>query len=126
MGGGSSANPSARSSSTDRAINALQKEFPLDRNGYFGEPGTSKTEKNRQIISEDPDSSFQRFSKGWTRGAKVDSSVKLTDGTSYLHPDGTRVNVRPTSASGSPAVDIKSSNPRVKNQKIHFEGAING
>ena len=126
MGGGSSSRSGVGQNSVDRAVGALSNTYPLNQDGYFGVIGEAGSERVRQITSDDPTATFERFEKELTKGATVDSNVSLTSGKSYLHPDGTRVNIRPNSKSQSPAIDIVSKNPRVANQKIHFEGTTNG
>jgi len=125
VGGGRSTGGGATKSTVDRAVDALSSDFPLSREGYFGAVGKSGSENIREITADNPQAVFEEFGRQLTQGAKADPGVKLTSGTSYLHPDGTRVNVRPTSDSGSPAIDIKTTNPGLSSQKIHFEGNNN-
>ncbi len=123
MGAGRTSDPSSKVGSIERAIDALHDEHPLNTEGYFGVIGTSGSDDKRQIFSDDSPATFKTFEQELTEGAEIDSGVNLTSGSSYLHSDGTRVTIRPSSKSGSPAIDIVSGNPKLATQKIHFEGS---
>ena len=104
---------------------AIAKEYPTTKGGYFGKKGSST---NKRVINTDNPISeaanfFNKISMGYTH-IKHDGKAKLA----YL-PDGSIITYRVytiTSKTGrSPAVDInvKSSkaNPKIKDQRIHFE-----
>ena len=126
MGAGGSAGSSGGQSSLDAALNHLKSDYPLNSKGYFGEIGRSGSEDKRQINSADPLATFHEIGNTLTFGAQRDDGVVVKNGVSFLHPDGTRINLRQPSSSGSPAIDITSNNAKLATQRIHFEGETDG
>jgi len=126
MGAGRSAGSSGGRSSVDAALDHLKSDYPLNSKGYFGEIGRSGSEDKRQIKSTDPLATFHEIGNALIVGAKRDDGVVVKNGVSFLHPDGTRINLRQPSSSGSPAIDITSNNAKLATQRIHFEGETDG
>ena len=92
------------------------KFFPIAESGYFGEPSNSKV---RRIYVADPDEAADQFFR--LLGARGEE-VPMTNGkgTKLIMKDGSYVQLRPNSKSKGPAIDITSTSPEIKDQKIHF------
>lgn len=98
-------------------ISSLAKKYPLSSSGKFGTKGTGNS---RVIESSNPAATAKEFFSKLGSGGRVS---KLSNGKGEVakFPDGSRVNFRPKSGSGSPAVDISISGPKGTHYKIHFE-----
>lgn len=97
--------------------NAMKKQYPLAKSGYFGEKG-----KNcRVITSASPETTSIDFYRKLGKGG-ITKPLSNGKGTITTLGDGTRIVHRIiTSTKGSPAVEISiSGSPKVKNQKIRF------
>ena len=96
------------------------------KSGLLGVPGTGSA---RVIVSKNPKETAKALYKELSRGgdSKVISKLKGEKGGDVknhkmtVFPDGSSVYYRPNSKSGSPSVNIKTTGPRGKNYKIHFE-----
>jgi len=112
-GGG---NGSSSVGSLGANIKQLSKKYPLSGGGKFGEPGTGNS---RVVVSTNPQSTAKEFFEKLGLGGKI-SPLANGKGIVAKFPDGSRVNFRPKSTSGGPAVDISTSGVSGNQYKIHF------
>ena len=95
----------------------LAKKYPLGASGKFGTKGSGNS---RVIQSENPKKTALEFFKKLGSGGRV-SKLQNGKGSVAKFADGSRVNFRPKSGSGGPAVDVSIAGPRGTHYKIHFE-----
>ncbi len=74
--------------------------------------------KSRTIVSDNPDETAKQFFKDLGAGGEVSEKQ---GGYISIFKDGSTVFYRPTSSSGSPAVNIKLKGANGIRYKIHFE-----
>ena len=99
-------------------IAELAKEFPLNADGLFGEPGTG----NSQVIkSQDPLVTANHFFDVLSQGADIGPMPDGKEGQFANFSNVTFVSLRPTSSDGSPSLLINLKRLGQKMQKIHFE-----
>ena len=98
---------------------ALTEKFPL-HGQHFGEVSDRKNSSARVIHSKNPERTAEEFFRLATRGGDVlyDSPTRRT----VRLKDRTTITYRVISSSdGSPAVDLKISEPSfIRTRKIHF------
>ena len=98
-------------------IAKLAMKYPLSASGKFG----TKSSTGVHIVhTTNPSKTAKEFFKKLTMGRPVKN---FSDGKGQysIFIDSSRVNFRPNSSSGGPAVDIHFSGDKTSSYKIHFE-----
>jgi hypothetical protein len=95
----------------------LARKYPVGENGKFGVKGSGNS---RVVFSQKPEDTAREFFSKLGAGGRVE---KLASGKGLVakFPDGSRVNLRLKSKTGSPAVDISNKGTKSMTYKIHFE-----
>ena len=98
---------------------ALIDKFGIDDEGLFGHEG--HTAGIRQIDSDNPSDTAGLFAEVAAQGGTIVHELPYGGWVAQLE-DGSYVTYRPSSESGSPAVDLNLvESTQVQSQKIHFE-----
>ena len=98
-------------------IAKLATKYPLTASGKFG---TKVSQGVHLVHATDPHNTAKEFFEKLTIGRPI---AKLSNGKGLYSKfiDGSRVNFRPNSSSGGPAVDIHIAGEKTSSYKIHFE-----
>lgn len=116
-GGGYASSPSS-AAAFRRNIERLGAKYPRDRQGRFGRPGRRP---GVQIVrTRDPEKAAKDFYGTLATGGAT-SPLPGGKGWRSRFDDGSLVVYRPSSKSGSPAVEITVIGKHGDRYKIHFE-----
>ncbi len=116
-GGGYASSPSS-AAAFQRNIERLASRFPRDQQGRFGKPGRRP---GVQIVrTPDPGKTAKQF-YGTLGAGGVEKPLPGGKGWRRRFDDGSSVVYRPSSKSGSPAVEITVTGANGDRYKIHFE-----
>lgn len=116
-GGGYASSPSS-AAAFQRNLERLASRFPRDRQGRFGKPG--RRPGVQSVRTRDPEGTAKAFYGTLATGG-VEKPLPGGKGWRSRFDDGSLVVYRPSSKSGSPAVEITVNGANGDRYKIHFE-----